>query len=85
MLVRKPDPERTGADVITPQIAKPAAQAGQRILSANARTTLDGSYTIRDIPPGDYFVVAMLAAYESLGTFRWVERLWCFQRLPKLC
>jgi hypothetical protein len=63
MLVRKPDPERTGADVITHQVAKPAAQAGQRVLSANARTTLDGGYTIRDIPPGDYFVVAMLAGY----------------------
>ena len=63
LLIPKLDWEQSDADGNASNAAKLASQAQQRIVMANGRTTLDGSYTIRNIPPGDYFVVAKLEGY----------------------
>jgi hypothetical protein len=40
-----------------------AAKEPATVLIANARTGLDGSFTVHDIPEGDYYAIASLAGY----------------------
>jgi len=60
MLVRKPD-----ADDLKPAVvaAKPDPKRPQVMGVLVGRTGLDGSYTIRGVPPADYWVLARLPGY----------------------
>jgi hypothetical protein len=54
-LLRKPDPRPTGP---------PSSEAAPHVMSfLDARSGLDGSYTIGEVPPGEYYVVAKLSGY----------------------
>jgi hypothetical protein len=62
ILLRKPEPKsQAGAGDTSP--AKRQFPSEKRVLFANGRSLLDGSYEIGDVPPGDYYVLAKLAGY----------------------
>jgi hypothetical protein len=64
-LVLKQDPPRKQPDVPGAEATKSKDSSRPQITLANTRTLLDGSYTLRNVPPGDYYVVAKLAGYIS--------------------
>lgn len=62
LLLRKPDPE-SAAGASERGSTTVEVRRKDRVLLANGRSLLDGSYEIRDVPPGDYYVLAKLAGY----------------------
>jgi hypothetical protein len=61
-LLRKPEPQNK-TDASDGRPAKVELHGEKRVLLANGRSLLDGSYEIRDVPPGDYYVLAKMAGY----------------------
>jgi hypothetical protein len=67
VLVRQPEsasdlvPDETSASAPEPHKNEP--EPPDRVVSISGRSGVDGSYTIADVPPGDYFVVAKMPGY----------------------
>ncbi len=67
VLVREPEsasdlvPDETSASAPEPHKNEP--ELPDRVVSISGRSGVDGSYTIADVPPGDYFVVAKMPGY----------------------
>jgi len=62
VLVRKPDAE----DLLpysAERLRKQQQSKVQKVVSMSGRSGLDGSYTIAEVPPGDYFAIAKLPGY----------------------
>jgi hypothetical protein len=72
ILLRKPEPEpENKADARDERPAKVENQGETRVLLANGRSSLDGSYQIPDVQPGDYYVLAKMEGY--IGPISTVE------------
>jgi len=66
ILVRRPDPEDLMPDFSNgppKEPEKPAAKPVQKVVMISGRSGFDGSYTIGEVPPGDYYVVAKMQGY----------------------
>jgi hypothetical protein len=61
VLLRKPD----AADLLqySPERTRKPQSKVQKVVSMSGRSGLDGSYTIAEVPPGDYFAIAKLPGY----------------------
>jgi hypothetical protein len=70
LLLRKPEPE-SPADATDARPATVEVRRKETVLLANGRSLLDGSYEIRDVPPGDYYVLVKLTGY--IGPISTVE------------
>jgi hypothetical protein len=64
MLLRKPDKVMHPiAPPIPTDQSKPVVLPAPQVVSVSTRSRLDGSYEIRHVPPGDYFVIAKMYGY----------------------
>jgi hypothetical protein len=61
-LVRKPDAAAIAADKANENSVQ-EAKTPLRIVAVSGRSGLDGSFAIRDVPPGDFYAIARLAGY----------------------
>lgn len=60
-LVRKQDAPI--AQALTAKEKEPAAKEPETLMLAKSRTSLEGSFTFRDVAAGDYYVVATMPGY----------------------
>jgi hypothetical protein len=66
ILVRRPDAEDLLPDFSNgppKELPKPAAKPAQKVVSISGRSGFDGAYTIGEVPPGDYYIVAKMQGY----------------------
>jgi hypothetical protein len=61
-LIRKPDAAAIAADPAR-EDSKQEVKTPLSIAAVIGRSGLDGSFTIRDVPPGDFYAIANLAGY----------------------
>jgi len=62
VLIRKPEAEDLLPDSPEQRLKQYQSKV-QKVVSMSGRSGLDGSYTIADVPPGDYFAIAKLLGY----------------------
>ena len=66
-LVRKPEPAdldfHQRDEDAKKKAEKASAPAAARVVSISARSGLDGAYTARDVPAGDYYLIGKLPGY----------------------